>query len=327
MGKRKLDAKTKASCAAVALAYKSCFSASSGEAFEECLNRFSKVADVKAWELLRSDLTRKYIFSIKDLGDEELLDIIDAAYPCKNTGRPGRDDNPSIPKLVAPLAYGLLSVASGEKVVEAGCGNANALWRQYSLEPDAHYIGTVEERNAFQQASELARCSGSAIEILNLNILGSSNFFDGKIEKGSVDKIISSYPMFLNSRNTGKKDVELSGEGAVEIYEVFDPGDTPQGNFNESDWAFNEWMLQALNEDGLALSCMFGGRPLKGSRDSLFMRKRFVENGWVKAVVELSSGCIPSNPLAQPAFVLLSKARGSSVRFVDASDLDVTSPY
>ncbi len=323
MDKRKLDAKTRASCAAVALAYKACFSTGSGEPFEECLGRFNKIADDKAWELLRGDSTRKYIFNVKELSNEGLLDIIAAAYPCKNTGRLGKDDNPSLPKLVAPLAYGLLDVEPDEKLVEVGCGNANALWYQFTFVPDAHYVGTVEEHNAFQQASELARCSGSAIEILNLNALGSSDFFDGEIEKGSVDKIISSYPMFLTSRNAGKKDDELSSESAAETYGALGLDGMPQGSFHELDWVFNEWMLQALKKDGRALSCMLGGRPLKGSRDSLHMRKRFVENGWVKAVITLPLGCIPSNPLAQPVLVSLSKVKGSSVRFVDASDLDI----
>ncbi|WP_321974208.1 N-6 DNA methylase [Paratractidigestivibacter sp.] len=86
-----------------------------------------------------------------------------------------------------------------------------------------------------------------------------------------------------------------------------------------ADWVFARVLIDSIEKDGLAVGVMANG-AMFNSTDAK-VRKHFVENGWIKAVVALPDGLFSPLTGIGTSLVVMAHDCGDSVRMVDATDL------
>lgn len=212
----------------------------------------------------------------------------------------------STPRGIAQLALAILDIKPNDKVLDCCSGTGTFLLEALSNVPSIKASG-VELNPAVYAASVIrARHANASIDLRN----GDAFVVAGGNEMAKAfDKAFSNYPWGLRTR-----DFAGTSEYIDNMIKGLDHGKRPV----HADWAFNKLLMETINDSGKAVAIMSAGSAFVGQDAS--MRKHFIENGWISAIVALPSGAFAPYSGISTCLVVLSRGC-EAVRFVDATDL------
>lgn len=231
-------------------------------------------------------------FSISELEAFILFDNSLEDYKCA--------DN-STPTGIINLASRLLNINKGDNVLELCSGKGNFFVQTFEDCIDYNYTG-VELNYVMRDISVIRQSlisNSCSIELCDALEYESSIKFD---------KLFSNYPFMVKTPSINdykerlQKTLNLSKESLLRA---------------SSDWVFNATLIEKMNDNGKAVAIMTNGSTWNNT-DKL-IRKYFIENGYVEAVIALPANLFNSFSIAT-TMIVFSKSN-KSVRLVDARDI------
>lgn len=246
------------------------------------------------WETVQNNLSK--------FSSYELLSFIlfDNSYEYFKRG------DCSTPSSILKLAQRLLDIKTNDRVLELCSGKGNFLVEMATNGISADYCGV--ELNYIQK--DIAVIRASLISDNYSYILSDALEYKAK-EK--VDKIFSNYPFGLRLLLTDDDKEKLS-----ENYNI------PYNMISKIsvDWLFNLSIINQLKENGKAVVIMTNGSTLNLNVAEKNIRRYFVENGYIEAVISLPGKLFDS--LSIPVSMFLLSHGNKSVRLIDAKDLFIS---
>lgn len=244
--------------------------------------------------------------NIRKLADSTNAADLEAALSIDSWMGRNRDGFFSTPKGVAQLALAILNLKPNEKILDCGSGTGTFLLEASQEVPSIEAMGIELDPKVYAISVIRARHVHAEIDYRN----GDAFVIAGDNSKiKTFDKAFSNYPL-------GLRTVNLAGTSDYidNIIKGFDRGKRP----TYADWAFNKLLVDSINDEGKAVAIMSAGSAFVGQDTP--MRKRFIENGWISAVVALPAGVFAPYSGISTCLVVLSHG-AKDVRFVDATDL------
>ena len=205
------------------------------------------------------------------------------------------------PQGIIKLALALMEVRGDDSVLDACSGFGNFLVESKKNNPCVQHTG-IEEN------VELAMISRIRFEVLgNPTKVIERDLFSSEIDGCKFSKIFSNYPFGIKVKQVEDSEFWMSASADI-------PALTKMSN---SDWLFNYRIVKLLEENGKAVAIMAMG-GLWNTRDK-HIRKFFVENGFVEAIIALPPKLFTSTN-ANTAMIVFGKNSGS-VKMIDAHNI------
>lgn len=203
------------------------------------------------------------------------------------------------PGSVTALAAKLLSIKDGERVADFGTGTGSFLVKA-SQQAECELIFGCDVNSDFVAIAKIrAEVIGSNVVVEQVDMFNID---------GEFDKCFSNYPFGLNSRNFKNDAIEnLNRQGYIDI-----------PRFSSSDWIFNLQLIARLKDGGKAIGVMTRGSSFNGADEKI--RRYFIANGWIEAVISLPSGMFSPYTNIPTTMLVLSKGN-DKVRLIDASEI------
>jgi len=206
----------------------------------------------------------------------------------------------STPKSLINLASEILQINDNDLVADLGTGCGSFIIESYKENATAEYYGVEIEAN-------MAVVSAIRAQLLGTNItIEQKNMYEIWDHNRKFTKVFSNYPFNV-------RDLMQSGgfnEMSIDRFHMALKNNT-------SDWAFNLLMTDSITEKGKAIGIMTRGSCF--SKADRGMRKYFIENGLIEAIIALPNRIFPDTNISTVMIVL---SRGNkAVRMVDASNL------
>ena len=240
----------------------------------------------KYWDII---LKSKNVFK-----DDELIAFI--LYSENKDITPGLANTPHS---ISNLALKLMDICDNDKVLEL-CSGSGYTMVNFSVNTSMKFYKGIEiNYENFDISVIRAEVLGEENSLMLGNAL---NFTDDK----KYNKIFANYPFGMRD-NIKKYCKEISSICGVPYESI---------NFTSLEWLFNIKMLEHLEKDGKAICIMPNGAL--SNRSDKKIRKYFVENGYIEAVIALPER-IFNNTSISTALVVLS-TDNKRIRFVDASN-------
>lgn len=263
-------------------------------------------------DLIESAL-RKATAGIDSEGIEEMLGRIDAgaleAFLAAGL-KPGSAMNGAhfTPDCITDLALRILDVKPGDKLVDYGCGAGGFLERAAELGAGAHSEG-VEIVPSFVAAARVrARITGSRVAYSEGDMF---SYYEDSVGTRGADKVFSNYPWGMRTKKL-RSDSGFVGRALQGLPEY--------GRPVSSDWVFNRLLVDSVDPAaGTAVGISSNGALFNGADARI--RKYFIENGWIRAVVALPEGLFFPWTNIGTALIVFGGGSTSAVRLVDATDL------
>ncbi|MBQ2905295.1 MAG: N-6 DNA methylase [Peptococcaceae bacterium] len=236
----------------------------------------------------------------KDFNYEELLACL--LFGDEEDYFKGRTSGLSVtPRSLSALALRILEIESDNKVLDLCSGQGNFLMHAMAANENAEYHGIEINANTYRIAKMKSLIAPGKV---------SFSFGDALNVKTQekYDKIFSHYPykMFVP---------EYVFEQGV-LLDIF--GDVVKRvRKSSSDWLFNLSMISLLSDSGKGISVMIPASITSGSDKKI--RKYFIDNGFIEAVISLPAGLEPSTSISLN-FVVFSHGN-KDVTFIDAKDI------
>lgn len=244
--------------------------------------------------------------SVRGLAETTNAADLESALSLGPWSASSREGSFSTPAGVAKLALAILDLKPNEKVLDCGSGTGTFLLNALQAIPSIEAVGI--ELNPGVYAASVIRARHAHVNIDYRN--GDAFVIAGDNGKEKAfDKAFSNYPWGLRTM-----DLAGTSEYIDDMIKGLDRGKRPV----HADWAFNKLLVDSIKDEGKAVAIMSAGSAFVGQ--DMPMRKRFVENGWISAVVALPTGAFAPYSLISTCLVVLSHGE-KSVRFVDATDL------
>lgn len=239
--------------------------------------------------------------SIAETHDKDTLISFLSSYFEKSDMYLGKNDLISTPYGLAKLSNKILDIQDSDKVADFGCGVGTFFMYTDEKNENTPYYGI--EIETFSKEIAAIRCE---LFLENAEIEQGDMFLIDKNKK--FDKIFSNYPfgMRLRSLQEGSKYLEELYSRVPDMKKV-----------TSSDWVFNTLLLDHLNDNGKAVGIMTNGSCWNTMDYSI--RKYFVDNGYIEAVISLPGRLFNSTGIAV-SMIVISKGN-SNIRMVDASEL------
>lgn len=215
----------------------------------------------------------------------------------------------STPDGIISLVCEILNVQDGDLVVDFGSGIGNFLERVAKPSTGAQLVGVELDHNRVAAARIRAKVSESDVVYEQSDMF---DYFEHSLLNKKADKAFSNYPWGMRTK-------QLKGES--EYLEKVLKGMSEYGRPTSADWVFNRLLVDAINEDGIAVGIMTNGSAFNGA--DARVRKYFIENGWVRAAVSLPAGVFFPWTNIATTLVVLGHGNTGGVRLVDATDLGV----
>lgn len=212
------------------------------------------------------------------------------------------------PEGISALALRILDVKPGEHLVDYGSGVGGFLELASHACSDIHLEGVDIDRDAIAVALIRSRFTGSSIGYASDDMF---SFFDRCIGYCGADKAFSNYPWGVRTKGIRSTSAYIGRvlQGLPEY-----------GRPASAEWVFNRLLVDSINPvTGMAVA-ITGNGSLFSEVDSR-VRKYFVENGWVRAVVSLPEGIFFPWSSTKTSLIVFGGGSSGAVRFVDASDL------
>ncbi len=214
---------------------------------------------------------------------------------------------PTTPEGIAHLAFAVLDIKPGERVIDFGSGQGNFLEIVAPECPDAELVGVELSSSTFTVAKMRSKATGSRISYACKDMFC---FYEDSIKNNQVDKAFSNYPWGMRTKMFSK---------TSNYIERVIKGQERYKRPLSADWVFNRLLVDSLKKDGAAVAVMSDGACFNGQDRSV--REYFVKNGFIKAVVSLPSGVFAPYTMIRTSLVILCAGGSKGIRFVDASDL------
>ena len=206
------------------------------------------------------------------------------------------------PKSVIELSQKILNCKPNEKVADIGCGIGSFIISAAEIEPNAYFDG-YEINVRYKVVSSIR---SELLKNKNVNVYLKNAFQIPDTKK--YDKIFSNYPFGMRLKDLGE------GIKYIDDLSAKYSGIT---RTTSSDWIFNALLCSKLEENGKAVAIMTNGSLW--NRIDMPLRKYFIEQGLVEAVIALPERMFDYTPI-QTSLIILSK-NNMSVRLIDASNL------
>lgn len=201
------------------------------------------------------------------------------------------------PESVAKLATKILNI-NNDNVADFCSGTGNFLMEAIECDDSSNYYGV--EINT--QCKEIATIR---LQLLSEHVtIEQGTVFDIDALK-KFDKIFCDYPWNIKMLNFEKEKMQEFEAVIPEIKKVA-----------KADWLFILNVLEHLEDDGKAVVVTTNGTAWNGGI-SKNIREKFVEQGWIEAVISLPGNLYTSTGIAT-SLLVLSKGN-KTVRMVDAS--------
>lgn len=204
------------------------------------------------------------------------------------------------PGSITSLAISVLDIKDGERVADFGAGTGAFLVKAANSADCELVYGCEKETAAASIAMMRAALLGPNVIVEQADML--------RVE-GTFDKCFSNYPFFMMSKHGFKEDA---------LSQLEEQGFSGLPRFVSSDWIFNLELIARLREGGKAVGVMTRGSSFNGA--DMKMRRHFIGNGWIEAVIALPDG-IFSPAVNVPTTMLVLSKGNESIRMVDASEI------
>jgi len=203
--------------------------------------------------------------------------------------------NESSPGSIVELAQSILGMRGAEKIADICCGCGNFIINSALLSPDAQYYGYEMNINCAAVLAMRADVLGVRPRILTGDVWDTLAH-----ESIKFDKIFSDYP--FGQRIDNYEEIIRSlpfwiGRGA-------------------SDWYFNDVIINHLAKNGKAVAIASAGSTWNLSGKDA--RKYFVENGYIEAVVNISSELLHYSTI--PLTVYIFSHNNKHIKLINAED-------
>lgn len=209
----------------------------------------------------------------------------------------------STPSGLLKLATSILNIQENDEVLELCSGKGNFPLEAYKSKNNFNYTGI--ELNC--KANEIAQIRAS---LLGKNI---SFILNDALEYRSAakaDKLFSNYPFMIRtpSMNEHKELLMKSFGFSADVIQRA-----------SSDWVFNATVVSQMKSDGKAVAIMTNGATWNVVDKSI--RKYFIENGLIEAVISLPSRLFTSFSI--PTTLVVFSNNNKKIKFVDAREICV----
>jgi len=212
--------------------------------------------------------------------------------------------NSSTPECVLSLVCRLMKIQESDQVADFGSGTGSFFLKAFEFERGAEYSGfdPIYEDNK----NLLADVKGKMPKGIHA-IFSSDSMF--KLEKNlKFDKIFSHYPFGQTIRH-------LSDEENSSYKKLLNMEQEKIERTSSADWVYNAVLLSHLKEEGKAFAIMTNGGTFNATDSAI--RKTFVENGWIEAVISLPDYLFYHTSI--PTTLIVLSRNNTQVKMVDAS--------
>lgn len=254
----------------------------------------------EALDLLKDFVTDSFDL-IEKLKGEFTLEQLLAFILFDSSLEDGKRSESTTPAGLSRLASEILDVKKADRVLELCSGQGRFAVEQYGMGDCSSYTGI--ELNYL--AKYIAEIRGS--------ILGDNYFFilsdalEYRVEE-KADKLFSNYPFNLKilSMNGQKENIQKLLGIKEDITQKA-----------SSDWLFNATLVEQMNDTGKAVAIMTNGSSW--NRNDERIRRYFIENGLIEAVIALPTKLFASTSIAS-TMIVFSK-NNKTIRLVDAREV------
>ena len=223
-------------------------------------------------------------------------------YECVNDARTGSF---STPESISTLGTLILGIEKDETVVDLGCAAGDYIVEANRMNPENDIVGVEQNSRCVEIAQMRADVLGTHVSIR----MGDA-FEDAFLRTNDTKKIFCNPPFNLRLLDLGP-----AAQQFVKSSDFASFGFVPT---TKAEWVFAALACVSMGENGRAVAVMPVGALFMAS-SCRAVRKNFVKNGLVEAVVLLPERMFPFSGIST-AMVVFSRGN-ESIRFVDASSL------
>lgn len=223
-------------------------------------------------------------------------------YECVNDFRAGSF---CTPESISTLGCLMLGIEKNETVVDLGCAAGDYIVEANRMNPENNIVGVEQNSRCVEIAQMRADVLGKHVSIR----LGDA-FDDPFLRTDETKKIFCNSPFGLRLLDLGP-----AAQQFIKSSDFASFGFAPM---TRAEWAFAALECASMGVNGRAVAVMPAGALFMASSCGV-VRKNFVKNGLVEAVVLLPERMFPFSGIST-ALVVFSRGN-ESIRFVDASCL------
>ena len=255
----------------------------------EILSFAEQVRIPDVWNELKGLLKRYSSHVIRMSLLPRLIEMEDALVDC--------------PESISSLAMALLETKDGESFADLFCGDGKITWKVKSDCPNSKVDGFEQNQNAIALAKIQAEVFEESINYCSTDVF---SLLEHSTMKPSYKKVYAHYPLGLKKRDYGPMD---------EYWTRIKNRIPSVSRATSSDWIYNMLLLDLLDDGGKAVGIMTNGSTW--NTIDMPIRKYFVENGFIEAVINLPSKLFPYTNVGT-SMIVLSKGN-TGIRLVDAT--------
>ena len=211
----------------------------------------------------------------------------------------------STPESISTLGSLMLGIEKNETIVDLGCAAGDYIIEANRMNPKNNIVGVEQNSRCVEIAQMRADVLGTHVSIR----MGDA-FEDAFLRTNDTKKIFCNPPFNLRLLDLGP-----AAQQFVKSSDFASFGFAPT---TKAEWVFAALECASMGENGRAVAVMPVGALFMAS-SCRAVRKNFVKNGLVEAVVLLPERMFPFSGIST-AMVVFSRGN-ESIRFVDASSL------
>lgn len=252
--------------------------------------------------ILRSNISDIWCI-VKEMKDKYPTDQLIAFILCNNDVEDFRTSECTTPSCVNELVCSILDIKGNDRVLELCSGKGTFLVETFSQQDDFEYTGV--ELNYV--SNEIAIIRAKILE-KSINVLLGDALEYRANEK--ADKLFANYPFMLRTpaMNEHRENIRKEFNMASDVVQRA-----------SSDWVFNATLVEQMSPNGKAVAIMTNGAAW--NTPDVKMRKYFIENGYIEAVIALPSNLFKDTGIATTLIVF--SHNNKQIRMVDARDICV----
>lgn len=206
------------------------------------------------------------------------------------------------PHSITSLSLRLLDIKNGDYVADYCTGKLSFICNSYLNAPDARYLGTEKNSDLACIALMRAEFLGNNITVRNEDTLAC------EFSETKYDKVFSDYPWGM--KITG----DMGGAAMRYINKYIS---SPRHTMS-NEWIMNTMIINSLKEGGKGVVVTPAGPLFRGGAER-DIRKHFVENGFIEAIIEMPSNMYEKTAIS--TLLIIFSFNNKSIRFINASEM------
>lgn len=253
-------------------------------------------------EIIRKNISDIW-FIVKEMQDKYPKDQLLAFILFNNELDDFKTGDCTTSSCINELVCSILDVKSDDKIFELCSGKGTFLVEACTRQDNFDYTGIELNYVSNDIATIRAEILGTNTDI----ILGDALEYRSK-EK--ADKLFANYPFGLRTPAMKEHREKIKKEFSM---------DSDVVQVASSDWIFNAILVEQMSSNGKAVAIMTNGAAC--NTPDAGMRKFFIENGYIEAVIALPSNLLKDTTIATTLIVF--SHNNKQIRMIDASDMCV----